>query len=424
MEPTTVEVDAFVTFTLAILLLFVGKELTQRMPTLRKYSIPEPVVGGFLCTLVVGLLYFVANIRIHFDLNVRDLLLLYFFAGIGLKSEVKTLVAGGRPLVVLLALSATFIILQNMLGMGVASTFGLDPRAGLLVGSISLVGGIGTTLAWVPDFTERLGITNALEIGTAGSMLGLIIACIIGGPIANYLMREHKLQPSHDARLEIGVVHGADSADTRLDYYGVLRAWLWLNLALLLGQGLASMIRSTGLNLALLLGQGLASMIRSSGLNLPDFVGSLLAGIVLRNITPLILPRQSARNWKKVSQGLALISDICLGMFLTMALMGLQLWALKGVFGFVFSTLVLQVILTLFYTIWVVFRFMGKDYEAAVLCAGFGGIALGSTSTAVANMSAVTRQYGAAHRAFIIVPLVGGFFIDLVNALVISWLSR
>jgi len=405
MEPTTVEVDAFVTFTLAILLLFVGKELTQRMPTLRKYSIPEPVVGGFLCTLVVGLVYFVANIRIHFDLNVRDLLLLYFFAGIGLKSEVKTLVAGGRPLVVLLALSATFIILQNMLGMGVASTFGLDPRAGLLVGSISLVGGIGTTLAWVPDFTERLGITNALEIGTAGSMLGLIIACIIGGPIANYLMREHKLQPSHDARLEIGVVHGADSADTRLDYYGVLRAWLWLNLALLLGQGLASMIRSTGLNL-------------------PDFVGSLLAGIVLRNITPLILPRQSARNWKKVSQGLALISDICLGMFLTMALMGLQLWALKGVFGFVFSTLVLQVILTLFYTIWVVFRFMGKDYEAAVLCAGFGGIALGSTSTAVANMSAVTRQYGAAHRAFIIVPLVGGFFIDLVNALVISWLSR
>ena len=405
MEPSTVEVDAFVTFTLAILLLFVGKELTQRMPTLRKYSIPEPVVGGFLCTLVVGLLYFVANIRIHFDLNVRDLLLLYFFAGIGLKSEVKTLVAGGRPLVVLLALSATFIILQNMLGMGVASTFGLDPRAGLLVGSISLVGGIGTTLAWVPDFTERLGITNALEIGTAGSMLGLIIACIIGGPIANYLMREHKLQPSHDARLEIGVVHDADSADTRLDYYGVLRAWLWLNLALLLGQGLASMIRSTGLNL-------------------PDFVGSLLAGIVLRNITPLILPRQSARNWKKVSQGLALISDICLGMFLTMALMGLQLWALKGVFGFVFSTLVLQVILTLFYTIWVVFRFMGKDYEAAVLCAGFGGIALGSTSTAVANMSAVTRQYGAAHRAFIIVPLVGGFFIDLVNALVISWLSR
>ena len=405
MEPTTVEVDAFVTFTLAILLLFVGKELTQRMPTLRKYSIPEPVVGGFLCTLVVGLVYFVANVRIHFDLNVRDLLLLYFFAGIGLKSEVKTLVAGGRPLVVLLALSATFIILQNMLGMGVASTFGLDPRAGLLVGSISLVGGIGTTLAWVPDFTERLGITNALEIGTAGSMLGLIIACIIGGPIANYLMREHKLQPSHDARLEIGVVHGADSADTRLDYYGVLRAWLWLNLALLLGQGLASMIRSTGLNL-------------------PDFVGSLLAGIVLRNITPLILPRQSARNWKKVSQGLALISDICLGMFLTMALMGLQLWALKGVFGFVFSTLVLQVILTLFYTIWVVFRFMGKDYEAAVLCAGFGGIALGSTSTAVANMSAVTRLYGAAHRAFIIVPLVGGFFIDLVNALVISWLSR
>ena len=165
-------------------------------------------------------------------------------------------------------------------------------------------------------------------------------------------------------------------------------------------------------------------MLGYTGLNLPDFVGSLMAGIVLRNTLPLLLPKQSARNWKKTTQGLALISDICLGMFLTMALMGLQLWALKGVFSFVFATLVLQVVLTVVYTLWIVFRFMGKDYEAAVLCAGFGGIALGSTSTAVANMSAVTRQYGAAHRAFIIVPLVGGFFIDLVNALVISWMSR
>lgn len=272
-----------------------------------------------------------------------------------------------------------------MLGMGIANIFGLDPRAGLLVGSVSLVGGIGTTLAWVPDFVERLGIHNALEIGTAGSMLGLIIACIIGGPIASYLMREHKLTPSHDTRLDIGVAHNADSSETRLDYYGVLRAWLWLNLALLLGQGLTRVLGYTGLNL-------------------PDFVGSLMAGIVLRNTLPLLLPKQSARNWKKTTQGLALISDICLGMFLTMALMGLQLWALKGVFSFVFATLVLQVVLTVVYTLWIVFRFMGKDYEAAVLCAGFGGIALGSTSTAVANMSAVTRQYGAAHRAFINAP--------------------
>ena len=405
MVDSVFKVDAFVSFTLAILLLFVGKELTQRFSALRRYSIPEPVVGGFLCTLVVGLVYYVGHVQIVFDLEVRDLLLLYFFAGIGLKSEVRTLMNGGRPLLVLLALSATFIVLQNLLGMGVAHTFGFDPRTGLLVGSVSLVGGIGTTLAWVPDFTERLGITNALEIGTAGSMLGLIIACVIGGPIASYLMREHKLEPSKDGRLDIGVPHDADSSETRLDYYGVLRAWLWLNLALMLGQGLTTVLRSTGLNL-------------------PDFVGSLMAGIVLRNTLPLLLPRQSARNWKKVTQGLALISDICLGMFLTMALMGLQLWALQGVFGFVFTTLTLQVLLTVTYTVWIVFRLMGRDYEAAVLCAGFGGIALGSTSTAVANMSAVTRQYGAAHRAFIIVPLVGGFFIDLVNALVIGWMSR
>ena len=215
-------------------------------------------------------------------------------------------------------------------------------------------------------------------------------------------MREHKLTPSHDTRLDIGVAHNADSSETRLDYYGVLRAWLWLNLALLL------------------LGQGLTRVLGYTGLNLPDFVGSLMAGIVLRNTLPLLLPKQSARNWKKTTQGLALISDICLGMFLTMALMGLQLWALKGVFSFVFATLVLQVVLTVVYTLWIVFRFMGKDYEAAVLVGGQCGFGLGATPTAMANMQALTERFGSAPNAFVIVPVMGAFLIDLMNALVIG----
>ena len=401
-----IPIDAFHSFTLAILLLFAGKALTQRSALLRRYSIPEPVIGGFLCAGVTGLAWLLGDWQISFELGARDMLLLYFFAAIGLKSDVRTLLHGGRPLVVLLVLASTFIVLQNLLGMSVATLFGLAPQAGLMTGSVSLVGGMGTTLAWAPDFVQRLGISEALELGMASNMVGLVAACVIGGPIASHLMRRHALQASQDQRLDIGVTH--DDNDTPLDYYGVLRAWLWLNVALMLGDGLGRVLALTGLNL-------------------PGFVNCLLAGILLRNLAmPLLVMARRNRGaaagwgWNDLKGGLALISDICLGMFLTMALMGLQLWLLQGVLGFVLVVLALQILLAVCYTVFVVFRCMGRDYEAAVTCAGFGGIALGSTATAVANMTAVTSTHGAAHRAFIVVPLVCGFFVDLVNALVIS----
>ena len=180
MPVSTLNVDSFVSFTLAILLLFVGKELTQRFAGLRSYSIPEPVVGGFLCTVVIGLVYWLGNVKIIFDLHIRDLLLLYFFAGIGLKSEVSTLLKGGRPLMVLLALSATFIVLQNMLGMGVANIFGLDPRAGLLVGSVSLVGVSAprwhgcliSSSGWVSTTHWRLALRAACSGSSLPASLG------------------------------------------------------------------------------------------------------------------------------------------------------------------------------------------------------------------------------------------------------------
>jgi ESS family glutamate:Na+ symporter len=186
MPPTQVEVDGFLSFNLSIILLFLGKAALGRYAVLRRYSIPEPVIGGFLCAATVGVLYFAADRKVVFDLEVRDWLLVYFFAGIGLKSEIQTLISGGRPLAVLTALAAFYIVLQNLLGMGVAAGFGMDPKAGLMAGSISLVGGVGTALAWAPTFVEDLGIPNALEIGVACNTVGLIAACCIGGPIAAY----------------------------------------------------------------------------------------------------------------------------------------------------------------------------------------------------------------------------------------------
>ena len=397
-------VDAFVSFTLAILLLFVGKGLSARIGVLRRYGIPEPVVGGVLCAAVVCALYYGIGLRVDFGLGARDLLLLYFFAALGLNSNVRALASGGRLLVLLAVLASLFMLLQNGLGMAMAGLFGMDPRAGLMVGSVSLTGGVGTTLAWTPHFPAPHGIAGASEHGLAANMIGLVAACVIGGPIAGWLIRRHPVMPSASAELEVGTLYGDDSRQT-LDYHALLLALFWLNLALMLGQGIGS-------------------LIARAGVNLPDFVGCLLAGIVLRALGDLFAPN-GKRMWqyRQMQPGLALISDICLGLFLTMALMGLQFWVLQPMLAFITVTMALQITMVVVFTVFVVFRAMGRDYEAVVMCSAFGGITLGSTATAVANMSAVTREYGAAPRAFLIVPLVCGFFIDLVNALVIGLMA-
>lgn len=398
--------DSFASITLAILLLFIGKELIVRVEWLRRFSIPEALVGGVLCAAAASLLYYIAGLTLEFELRARDTLLLYFFATIGLNTNVRTLKEGGRPLLILTVLSIGFMLLQNFTGMGLAGLFGMDPRAGLMTASISLTGGVGTTLAWAPYFTDTLGIAGAQELGLAANMLGLIAACCIGGPIASYLMSRHRIQPSHDDRLEVSVLHGEEERPT-IDYHGFLLAVLWLNFALIVGSGINYLIDFTPINL-------------------PAFVGCLIAGIVIRAVCDWLYPDGHGRLWRwhSMKQSLALISDISLGLFLTMALMGLRLWELAPVLGFISTVMLVQIALVVAFVLLVVFRAMGRDYESAVICAGFGGIALGSTATAIGNMTAVTRQYGAAHKAFIVVPLVCGFVIDLANALVIGILAR
>lgn len=389
-----IEVDGFLAFTLAIVLLFIGKIMTKKYEILRKYSIPEPVIGGFTCAIIVAAIYAFFDTTISFDLGMRDALLLYFFAGIGLSANFSTLLKGGKPLFILTGLSVVYIVIQNGIGISVATMLGLEPVLGLMAGSISLIGGVGTTMAWAPTFNE-MGLESAAEVGLASNTLGLIFACLIGGPIANYLIKRHRLQSQGDTQLDIGVCH---NQTVKLDHFGYLYAWLMLNLSLILGHFIDA---------------GLSKM----GLQLPMFVACLIAGILIGNFKLLVLKKKVSEN---AQLGQTLISDICLGMFLTMALMGLQLWQLQSTMLFIGTVMLFQVAASILFTIFVVFRFMGKDYESSVISSGFGGITLGSTATAIVNMTAVTQQYGAAHKAFIIVPLVCGFFIDIANALIIN----
>lgn len=399
--PEVTTVGTLPALTLAILLLFVGKGLAARIATLRRYSIPEPVVGGVLCAGVVCALYYGMGMEVDFELGARDIFLLYFFAALGLNSNVAALARGGWKLVVLLALAGFYIVFQNLVGMGLAGAWGMDPKAGLMVGSVSLTGGVGTTIAWTPHFVDELGIANAGEIGLASNMVGMIAACVVGGPIAGWLIKRHPVMPSADAELEVGTLYGDESRST-LDYTGVLLALFWLNIALMLGQGISHLISEVGLLL-------------------PEFVGCLVAGVLLRLLGDLFAPN-GRRMWRleAMQPGIALISDISLGLFLVMALMGLQLWVLEPLLAFISVAMLVQMTLVVLFSVFVVFKAMGSDYEAAVVSSAFGGIALGSTATAMANMTAVTREYGAAPRAFVIVPLVCGFFIDIANAVIVG----
>lgn len=389
------ELSTLTTFNLGILVLFMGKMFNERFPILRRYNIPEPVSSGLLICLLSFVLYLSTGIEVSYNMGARDVLLVYFFAAIGLNSDLRTLISGGLPLIILLAATLVFMIFQNFAGVGVASALGLDPAVGLLGGTTSLVGGHGTAIAWTPVYRDTYGITNAGEIGVACATFGLVLASLMGGPIANILIKRHKLEPKKVEQPDVGMTHGNEH--TSVDMYSILRAWLYLNLCLTLGA-----IIQTGLE--------------HLGLDLPMFVCCLFGGIILTNTVPHLLPKI---QWPAGTRSLALFSDVALGMFLAMSLMSLQLWTIVDLAGPIVAILGVQFILAFSFALFVVYRLMGRDYEAAVICSGFGGISLGSTPTAMANMAAVSKRYGAAHKAFIIVPLVCGFFVDIANAVII-----
>jgi len=205
VENGILHIEPFLTVTLGIIVLFVGKRLNNAISFLREFSIPEPVTGGLLFSILFALIYFITDVGVEFELTARDVLLVYFFTTIGINASFKDLLAGGKPLVILLAITIGYMFLQNLTGITVASLFGQDSRIGLLGGTISLIGGHGTAIAWAPRFVEEYGVENAMEIGVACATFGLILASSIGGPIAKFLISRYKLQPEAVEPLDVGV---------------------------------------------------------------------------------------------------------------------------------------------------------------------------------------------------------------------------
>ncbi len=382
---------------MAILVLYLGKYLTKNIKFLQDYNIPDAVAGGVLASLFFGLFFAVFKWQIEFTLNVRDALLIVFFTTIGLSSKLKTLLQGGKPLLILLITAVVYLILQNLAGLGVAKVMGLDLPIGLIAGSVSLSGGHGTAIAWAPIFRDNYGIVKASEIGVASATFGLVLGGIIGGPVAKWLITRNRLRANNqDQDLTVGIKQS--QRNVNIDYNTMLHSILVIGLTI----GLGIQINY---------------WVTPLGLKLPDFVTCLLAGIILTNIVPLLLKRFP---WPANTPSLALISDVSLGLFLSMSLMSLQLWTLIDLAGPIAILLLVQFSLSIIYTVLLVFPLMGKNYHASVVCAGYLGLTLGATPTAIANMTAVTENFGASPQAFIIVPLVGAFFIDLFNAFIIQ----
>ena len=390
------------TIILAVIVFFLGRYLVRKVDILAHYNIPEPVTGGIIASLFFSLLYFLFDITVEFSLIQRDVLLVVFFTCVGLSSKFSTLLQGGRTLLILLAIAIAYLFIQNFTGITVATLSGLEPQMGVLSGSVSLSGGHGTAIAWSDTFARDYAIDNASEIGIACATFGLVLGGLMGGPIAEYLINRHQLKPTSHQNLSIGI---ADEKKQLINVETVFSLLLILSIAIGIGLHLHELLKTVGIKL-------------------PVFVPCLFGGIILTNTIPLIFKKIS---WPTGTPTLALVSDVCLGLFLSMSLMSLQLWVLIDLALPILLLLAAQVIVASVFTTFIVFRLLGANYEAAIMSSGYVGLVLGATPTAIANMTAVTKHYGPSPQAFIVVPLIGAFFIDIANSLIIqnvlTWLE-
>ncbi|WP_422368007.1 sodium/glutamate symporter [Pelagibius sp.] len=398
MADNLIVVDDFLTYTIGIVVYFLGMRLTGRIAFLRAYNIPEPVTGGILAALVLLAVYLATGQQIEHELETRDTLLVYFFTAIGLNARFSDLLSGGRPLAILLALTLTYIVFQNVIGLTVAQALGQPNAIGVLAGSASLIGGHGTAIAWAPEIAANHGVPNALEVGVAAATLGLVLASLLGGPIAKFLLARHGIADAKADGLMVGIPHEKEDTE-QINHISIMQVILVLHIAIIIGYAANEALAETGLKL-------------------PLFVPCLLVAILLSNSVPYLLPRM---RWPARTRALAIVSDFSLGLFIAMSLMSMQLWSIADLAGPLLILLALQALATVAFILLVLFPLMGRDYLATVLSAGFAGFALGATPTAIANMTAVTKTHGPAPTAFIILPLVGAFFVDLTNAFVIRF---
>ncbi len=389
------QLDAVQTLALAGIALFLGYALCRAIPVLERYNLPPPVIGGLVFAIAAWVAYDRGTTLFVLDTGLQSPLMIAFFTTIGVNASLRLLKISGKQVLVFLALATAFAVAQNLLGMAVAVGFDLHPLFGVLAGSTTLTGGPATGLAFAPLF-EAAGVEGAESIAVAAAMSGIVLGGLIGGPVITVLIRRFGLVSSRP--LDHTAPDGIDTTPLpRTEAqreYGALKSIVVILVAMWLGSWVSDLISATGITL-------------------PAYVGAMLVGAVIRNI-------DDATGWIRMSVPTTdLIGNVCLALFLSVALMNLKLWELAGLALPLLVNLGLQVAMVAAFCL-VVFRAMGRDYDAAVMGGGFIGFMLGTTANAMAVMRTLVERYGAAPRAFLVAPLVGAFFIDFTNALIIT----
>ncbi|MEM8845037.1 MAG: sodium/glutamate symporter [Pseudomonadota bacterium] len=379
------------TLAISILVLFLGLYLNQKIKILGNSFIPPSVTGGIICSVLIAIIYTTTDVEISFDMQIRDVLLLVFFSTIGLNANFKVLATGGKALLVLCVIAFVFLIVQDLTGVGLAKLIGVHPGYGLMAGSVSLAGGHGTAIAWGIE-AKKAGLENAQDIGLIFATFGLIAGGLLGGPIAKLLILRNSLAPSETNQHQVSIKPTQiTKPETLVDTLGSLLA----------------------LTVCVVAGQLINEFITTKGMVLPGFLTSMFVGIAIAN-------GMESLKFKLHSPSIDRFSEISLNIFLTMSLMSMHLWVLADAAAPIIIALLIQMLVMTLFAVMIVFRFMGKDYDAAVITSGFVGLGLGATPVAIANITEVTRRFGPSMKAFLIIPLVGAFFIDIFNAVVIK----
>ncbi|MBD2809597.1 sodium/glutamate symporter [Xenorhabdus sp. Vera] len=387
--------DIYGTLVAATLVLLLGRKLVKTVPFLEKYTIPEPVAGGLLVALVLLAVKQTVGWEISFDSSLTEPLMLTFFATIGLNANLASLKAGGKLLIIFVFVVVGLLLVQNTVGIALAKMLGLDPLMGLLAGSITLSGGHGTGAAWGKLFTERYGFENATEVAMACATFGLVLGGLIGGPVARFLVRNIKTPGLGTNDTEIPTAFEKPYTGRLITPLVMLETIAMISICLLAGKFIEKLLQGTSYEL-------------------PTFVCVLFVGVILSNGLSML------GFYRVFDRAVSILGNVSLSLFLAMALMSLKLWQLASLALPMLVILTVQSVVMALYAIFVTYRIMGKNYDAAILSAGHCGFGLGATPTAIANMQAITDRFGPSHVAFLLVPMVGAFFIDIVNAAVIK----
>lgn len=387
--------EVFPSLFAALLVLLAGTFINRRVAILGRYNIPDPITGGLLFAVLAALAAAMVDFRLGIDQTLKPLLLLMFFAGVGMSADLRMLGRGGKALALFLLVLFPFILVQNLVGVVVGKLLDLHPIFGLVAGSITLVGGHGTGAAYAQRFADYNNLQSVMDLTMTVATVGLIVGGIIGGPVAQFLLARRGIQPqapdAPDAAADTPE-EPVREAPTTTGFVGAL----------------------AGIFAAVLGGQWLEAQVSGGPVTVPGFLWCMLLGIAIRNLAPFArLHIHDASS--------DLVAGVCLSLFLVITMMALDLVDVIRSAGPLVLIVAVQVVAIVLYAMFVCFRMMGRDYEAAVTTAAFIGFCMGSTATAMANMQAITARYGPAPQSYLIVPLAGAFFIDLMNALLLTF---